>query len=97
MTTNIVQVIHLTKEDYNIAIKGIIPETQTSGKILLLGHPMKCLREEVYTIINNQVVTQSWNFPIDYLIMFLSKAGSVDEKGNVILTEVLPKNYKEND
>lgn len=96
METNIVQMFPIA-EGYNIAIKGIIPDKDNpmKGEILLMGNPIKCVRREHYSIEGDNVITDSWHFSVKLLAKFLTHAGSISENGkNVVIQEVLPKNYK---
>ena len=77
-----IQMIRLESGSY-MTLQEIMFNSSTSGKLKFCANPISLRREELFNIEGDMVVTESFHFPIPYLIQWLKENDSIDEN-NVI-------------
>ena len=57
-------------------------------EVTINGNPTKLTRVEKFMVQDgNQIITESYYFPIEYLVMLCSENGAIDKDNNLINVE----------
>lgn len=86
MKSKVGQIIFFPDNTSYITLVGIKWKDANSGELTIYGQPAKLKRIEHFNIENKEVITNSFHFPIGYLIKWLKENDAIDEKG--ILTDI---------
>ena len=86
MKSKIGQLIFFPENGLYITLVAIKWKNANSGELTMYGQPAKLKRVENFNIENKEVVTDSFHFPLWYLIKWLKESGAIDE--NNVLTNI---------
>ena len=86
MKSKIGQLIFFPEDVLYITLVAIKWKNANSGELTVYGQPAKLKRVDNFNIENKEVVTNSFHFPLLYLIKWLKESGAIDE--NNVLTNI---------
>jgi len=72
-----IQMIRLESGSY-MSLQEIMFTGPTSGKLRFCANPVALRREEFFNIEGEQVITESFHFPIQFLFQWLAANDSID-------------------
>ncbi len=93
----VIQQVYLKDLGYSLYIKSIKPDENnpSTGTLIFNGNPTKLERQESYLIKGNELITENFTIPMEFIINFLVANDSVieteDGKLQVVLREVPSK------
>ena len=72
-----IQMIRLESGSY-MSLHEIMFTGPTSGKLRFCANPVALRREELFNIEGEQVITESFHFPTQYLLQWLAANNAID-------------------
>ena len=78
-----VQLIRLESGSYMV-LHEVLFTSATGGKLRFGANPVSLRREEIFNIDGNQVVTESYFFPIQYLFQWLIANGAINDETKAV-------------
>ena len=78
-----IQLIRLESGSY-MALHEILFTSNSGGKIRFGANPVELRREEIFNIEGQEVITESFHFPIGYLFQWLIANGAFDVETKAI-------------
>ena len=78
-----IQMIRLESGSY-MALHEVLFTSATGGKIRFGANPVSLRREEVFNIEGQEVITESYHFPIQYLFQWLIANGAFNKETQMV-------------
>ena len=86
MKCKVLQIIFFPEDVAYMTLAAIKWKDAQSGYITVYGQPSKLKRVEFFKIEGEEVIAETFHFPIYYLIKWLKENEAIDDKG--ILSDI---------